>query len=326
MKQKSVSIYAYILWAMVAAVLLYFSFEGVDWAAFIRDLRSCSWVLVLASMVAGLAAYIIRALRWRLLLRPLDDNVRLVDCYDGFAVGKFTDIFLPHIGEFLRCSYVAKAPLTYDKALGTVLAERAWDMLMLLIITVMTLALGWSRFGDFAVEKIWVPASQNLNFSLWWIVAALLILSLLAVVMVLKNRNRNRHCAKIADFLSGLWRGIVSCMTMRGKGLFLLYTVLLWGMFLLMSLCIIWALPGAPELGCIDALFLMVVGSVASIVPVPGGFGAFHYMIALTLSVIYGVPWESGIIFATLSHESQAVMAVFCGSLAYIHQIFFVNK
>lgn len=327
MKQnRSISPYAYLLWVLVACVLLYFSFVGVEWSDFIDDLKTCRWILVIASMFVGLAAYIVRALRWRMLIRPLTDNVRLSDCYDGFAVGKFADTFIPHIGEFLRCSYVSRPPLKYDKALGTVLTERAWDILSLLVISVLTLALGWERFGSFVVEKIWMPSSQSLNFSLWWIVAAVLAVLVAAVVALLRLKDKNATCAKIALFLSGLWKGALSCLKMRGKWLFLLYTLLLWSLFLLMSLCIIWSLPDAPSLSWTDALFLMVVGSFASIVPVPGGFGAFHYMVALALSVVYGVPWASGIIFATLSHESQAAMAVICGSLAYIHQMFFRKK
>ena len=97
-------------------------------------------------------------------------------------------------------------------------------------------------------------------------------------------------------------------------------------MFLMMSLFIIRALPEQFGLGWVDALFLMLVGSVAGIVPVPGGFGAFHYMVALALSAVYGIPWETGIVFATLSHESQAVMTVVCGAAAYIDQSFIRNK
>ena len=106
MKKGKHSTYQYLVWTAVAVVLLYFSFEGVKWADFLGVLKNCRWGWVLLSMAAGLGAFIIRALRWRLLLKPMNPGIKRIDCYDGFAIGKFTDTFLPHLGEFIRCGYV----------------------------------------------------------------------------------------------------------------------------------------------------------------------------------------------------------------------------
>lgn len=315
--------YRYLVWTAVAAVLLYFSFEGVKWADFLDVLKRCSWGWVLLSMAAGLGAFIIRALRWRLLLLPMAPGTKRTDCYDGFAIGKFTDTFLPHVGEFIRCGYVSGPRLSYDKALATVVVERSWDILTLFALIFLTLAAGWQRFGAFALDNVWTPLSRDGDFSLWWVAAVAGVAAAAAVAAVIRLRGKNPVCAKVARFFSGMWQGASACLRMKGKGLFALYTLLLWVLFLLMSLFIIKALPGQVALGWVDALFLMLVGSVAGIVPVPGGFGAFHYMVALALSAVYGIPWETGIVFATLSHESQAVMTVVCGGVSYIHQSFF---
>ena len=70
----------------------------------------------------------------------------------------------------------------------------------------------------------------------------------------------------------------------------------------------------------VDALFLMVAGSLGWLVPVPGGFGAFHFVVSIALSTIYGIPFELGIIFATLSHESQAITMAVCGGGSYLYE------
>ena len=51
--------------------------------------------------------------------------------------------------------------------------------------------------------------------------------------------------------------------------------------------------------------------------PVPGGFGAFHYIVALALSTVYSLPFDLGIIFATISHESQSLMMAVTGLASY---------
>ena len=66
----------------------------------------------------------------------------------------------------------------------------------------------------------------------------------------------------------------------------------------------------------------MFAGSVSSVVPVPGGFGAFHMVVAGALSSLYGIPFGVGIIFATLSHEAQVVVGAVCGAGSYVYETF----
>ena len=93
-------------------------------------------------------------------------------------------------------------------------------------------------------------------------------------------------------------------------------------MYWSMSAFTMMAMPGLDGLGPVDALFLMVAGSFGWLVPVPGGFGAFHFIVSLALSTIYGIPFETGIIFATLSHESQAITMAGCGGISYLYETF----
>jgi hypothetical protein len=114
---------------------------------------------------------------------------------------------------------------------------------------------------------------------------------------------------------------------------------MIWVYYWLMAACIIWALQCVgPQglstelafaldwigsLGMADALFLMCAGAVSSLIPVPGGFGAFHGVVAGALSSIYGIPFGAGLIFATLSHESQVIVNAACGACSYLHETFF---
>ena len=322
MNDKTVKILKSSFWAVLALVLLWFSFRGVDWGEFWKVIRSSRWGYVLLAMAAGVLSFIFRALRWRLLLLPGEPETRRLDCYDGFTIGKLCDLVIPHVGEFVRCGYVVTPRMTYDKALGTVVLERAWDILMLLLMIVVLLVFRGEQYGGFFLENMLEPVAARLNISLWWLLFLALLFLAAAVWLVFTMRHRSRFCAKVAAFFRGIGQGLSSFVRMKGKGWFLLLTALLWLMFLLMSWFIIKALPMDLGLGLADALFIMLVGSVAGIVPVPGGFGAFHYLVALALQTLYAVPFETGIIFATLSHESQAVTMIVCGLLSYARQAF----
>ena len=106
---------------------------------------------------------------------------------------------------------------------------------------------------------------------------------------------------------------------MPHKGTFLLLTLLMWASFVATSYCTILATPMRDQLDLVDALFLMVVGSFGWVVPVQGGIGAFHFIVSLALVVVYGITQTSGMVFATISHESQAVAMLLFGLFAIIH-------
>ena len=81
-----------------------------------------------------------------------------------------------------------------------------------------------------------------------------------------------------------------------------------------------WAAPFLEGLDMIDALFLSLVGGLGFAVPVPGGIGAFHFIISLALAGLYGIPMEMGIIYATLSHTSQAITQIIFGVGSYAYE------
>ena len=175
------------------------------------------------------------------------------------------------------------------------------------------------------MEKMWRPFQENLSFSLWWLLLALAILCAGAVYAIWRTRARSAFSRAVANVCRGLLQGVLSCLRMKRKWKFFFYTGVIWLMYWLMSAATMSAMPGLDGLGPVDALFLMLAGSFGWLVPVPGGFGAFHFIVSLALSTIYGIPFETGLIFATLSHESQAITMAVCGGISYIDETFRKN-
>ncbi len=192
--------------------------------------------------------------------------------------------------------------------------------MVLLVLLFAFLLLKWEQFGAFFQEKIWVPLAQSLDFSVWWIVALCIACFAAFVYVVMKYSHKSRLLAKVGSVFSGLWTGLVSCFRMEHQWKFHLHTILLWLSYFLMSYTVMKAVPSVDFMNGTDAMFLMLVGSLGWVVPVPGGFGAFHYIVALAISTVYGLPFEMGIVFATLSHESQSIMMVLSGLYSYIYE------
>jgi hypothetical protein len=168
------------------------------------------------------------------------------------------------------------------------------------------------------MESIWLPLSQK--FNMWWAVVVMLAASAAIIYMIWKYRERSTVCSKVWGVFRGVLQGFSSCLRMEKKWLFFAYTALVWMTYWFMAACTMWAAPFLNHLDVIDALFLSLVGGLGFAVPVPGGIGAFHFIIGLTLSAVYGVPMETGIIYATISHTSQAITQIAFGTGSYIYE------
>lgn len=349
MKKKVGNILKYGVSILLAVVLLYCSFKGVNWRDFLEGLGGCRWEYVILSMLFGLLAFFLRALRWRELLLPIDGETSRLTCFNAVNISYLVNIALPRVGEFVRCGYITahsrKDPesedgtrrlASYDKVLGTAALERSADLLAMLGIMVVFLVFTWRRFGGFFSEKIFGAASGEVSGGKVAILVAVIFGVVAAVVCAILFADKWKPLAKVKDFCKGVWTGFLSCFRMKGVWKFFALTAGIWLCYWMMSATILWSLQGispdsvSPELASAvgslqslnltDALFLMIAGSLSSIVPVPGGFGAFHFIVSSAIAYVYGIPAQFGMIFATLSHESQAVNQILWGGVSWISE------
>ncbi len=322
MRKKPKISWSWILMFLLAAVLLYFAFRGVKWSDFISGLASCNFWWILVSMAASVCAFIFRGLRWRYVMLPLNPTITRKEAYDGVTIAYLSNFALPRAGEFVRCGVISSTgKASFESVLGTVVLERSWDMLCYVIVLLGVLLLSWERFGEFMTTQIWGPLMEKLPFDIVWLIVALLLLCALVALFVYRKREslmKVKFVDKIIGVVRGLVQGLAAGLKMEHKWRFILSTVMIWVAYWVMSYSTILAFPQVAGLTASDAAFLMVVGSLGWIIPVQGGIGAYHFVISLALFSIYGIAQTSGVIFATISHESQALTMLVCGALSLI--------
>ncbi|MBR1926728.1 MAG: flippase-like domain-containing protein [Bacteroidales bacterium] len=352
MNKKVGNILKYGLSILLAVALLYFAFRKVDWKDFWAALRACRWEYVLLSVFFGLLTFYLRALRWREILLPIDPSTRTLSCFNGVNIGYAVNMVLPRVGEVLRCTYITahskkvtdpqtgedRRLASFDKVIGTAVLERTVDVIIMLAVLVVFLPFTWDKYGGFFVEKIFGAASGGVTFRKVIILVLVLLALAVSAWVVIRFSERWKPLGKIKDFCKGIWQGFVSCLRMKRAWWFFLLTLLIWVCYWMMSATILWAVQGidtaavpdalasavslTQNMNMADALFLMLAGALSSVVPVPGGFGAFHFIVAGAISYVYGLPFEFGIIFATLSHESQELNQLVWGGISFIIEQF----
>ena len=315
MNDKVSKILKYALSASAALIFLWFSFRDVEWSDFAEGLRSFRLEFVVLSMLAGAVSFWLRGLRWRRLLLPVDPSVTRMTAFNGVNIANISNFVFPRLGEFVRCGVITRrSSVSYDKVLGTVVLERCWELLVMILLLCVVIFAGFDRFGGFFMNEVWAPLSSK-----WWVIPTLLAVMLSGMYLLWTLRERNALCKKVWGVIKGILQGFTSCFHMEKKWLFFAYTLLIWLVYWLMSACIVWAStsPDFASLNIIDALFISLIGGLGFAIPVPGGIGAFHFIIQLALFQVYGIPKDVGLVFATVSHTSQALTQIIFGLFSY---------
>ena len=316
MAKKALKILEYILLFGLGVVLVWFALRGIDWKVFVDNLHTVRWGYVALSALACLCALILRAERWKDMLLPLSPSATFIKAWDANNLGNLSYLVVAGSGDFVRTAGVTNKDFTYDKAFGTVLMERAWDSLMVIVVTVLAIVFKQDAIITFLKESVLKPAAGRLSLKIWIILGLLIVAIVVFCVLIYKLRDKSKFFGKIAEWLKGVFDGLKAFLVMDRKGRFAIYTLMIWFFYVAMCQCVFWAMPGLESLTFADALFLSAIGNFATIVPVPGGMGAFHYLIALAMSQIYGFGWEVGILFATLTHESRTILLVVLGAIS----------
>lgn len=321
--KKLLSFLKYGLLLGVSAFLMWYALKEIDFEKLWAELQNASYGWVLLSLVIGVAAYLSRAYRWQMQIRPTGYNPSLVNTYNAMMVGYVANLVLPRMGEVVRCSMLRRSDgLPVNKGFGTVIAERFVDLLMLLAALTITLLSEFRQIKDFfwgLLNDKYSNLEQTMQ-SLYWLAAIMLVITIVLLLIGLRYLNKLRNHVffqKAAQFVKGMLQGVFSITRLDNKVAFWGHTIFVWLMYYGSSLVVFYALPGTSNLGYGAALSVLVVGSLGMAAPVQGGIGVYHLLVQATL-LLYGVPKEAGMAYALLAHTSQTLLVVLMGVLSFI--------
>jgi uncharacterized protein (TIRG00374 family) len=314
---------------ILGALAVWYCIKSINFDEFIMHLKSVNYFYIGLSLVFGFIAFIIRALRWNILINTLGHKPSTYDTYNAVVTGYIANLAVPRIGELTRCATLYKTNrIPVNSLFGTVITERIIDMLSLFVITFIVFFIRMDLFSTFVSERIiepWKPMLENLSPVSVSLIAIAAIILIVAAYIVFKRLLKHPSMHKFKTMLIGLVDGLKSVFKMNRKFHFIGYTIAIWTCYLLNTYLVMIALPATASLTVADASLLLVLGSLGWVVPVPGGFGTFHALVAWGL-MLYGLSFETGLMFATLSHETQLLVMVFFGLIALISVSVMKNK
>ena len=321
MNKKTSKTLWYVVFLALGVALLWFSFRNIDLSQLWTDIKSAKYSWMLLSLACLAISLYFRALRWNIQIEALGYKTRASSTYGAVLIAYLANCIFPRLGEVARCSVLKrKENIPFDKTFGSVISERIIDLLVLFGLAFLVIVFQWKLLGSLITSWM-VPLLNKLidNVLLGIIV---IVVGIALIIFLIKIIRKNK---KIASLWHGFIDGIKSVVTMKKKWRFILYTLAVWGFYVLMTWLPFYMLTETSHLGVVEAVTLLGIATLGVVAPVPGGIGTYHFIAITLLSGFYGISEQVAGSFAAINHGSQMIFYLITGVLAYV-VMFFCDK
>lgn len=306
---------------LLGITLIWWSLHQIpaeEWTKFTLALKQSKlWIVFPVFIILGLSHFL-RALRWRLIMEPLGYRPSIANTYLAVLIGYLANLAIPRLGEVLKCTLLAKYEhVPAEKIVGTIVAERAFDVVSLGIVFLLALGLqfnvieaGWNQLKSQTTAPM-IDANEG-NWKTYLLVGICIVL--IALFFILRKRIPT-IVASIKKIISDIWEGVMSATKLKQHNLFFLYSFGIWFLYLLATYVGLYATAGT-ESSFATAISCLAYASIGMILT-PGGIGAYAYFMAKVLE-LNGVDYTLGLANGTLQWFSQFLIVIVLGGISLI--------
>ncbi|MCD4773921.1 MAG: flippase-like domain-containing protein [Bacteroidales bacterium] len=331
MKKTIISIVKYLAFLFIGLFLLWLVFRRIDIYQVVDQIVHANYYWILLSFCCAILSHLARAARWNILINQLGNKTKLSTTFYAVMIGYFANMALPRLGEITRCGVLAKKDkISFDSLFGTVVAERVFDMIVLFTMIFFVIVFQLKLVGSFVNKHIFSPLSSEFstNITPIIIIGGIFIMAILLTIFFMKQFmpkiSELSIYTKTKEFITGFFVGIKTIYKLKKKWLFLFYTFVIWFMYFLMTYFVFFTMEATSNLTIIDGITILAIGSLGMVAPVPGGLGAYHFIVKAILVELYFIPSAIAASWATLIHTSQGVLILAVGALSYF--LIFLQK
>jgi uncharacterized protein (TIRG00374 family) len=277
--------------------------------------RANPWLILLAFGIYYLG-FPLRGWRWTRLLRGAGYKVKVKDGTEILFLSWLVNCIVPaKLGDLYR-AYLLKlnSPVSATRTLGTVFMERILDLIAVAALGVLA---GYWHFRDHLNN---LPAAAQVSLTVGVVVVVLLIVAL--VVM----RSFGRRVIgllplphRAVEFYDRFEEGVFGSVGARGMPLLGLMTGLIWLTEALRLYLVVRALGFGVDLGFSGALFVALIGSLLTALPLtPGGIGVVEGGMIGVLTGAFGLSGTHAAAIVLVDRAISVFSIVVLGGIAYM--------
>ena len=307
-----------VLFLSIGIGLMYWAFYKMDMQQVLTSLKKAHYSWVFLAFICGVLSHLSRAIRWRYLLTPMGYTIPVIRSFYAVMSGYLMNFIVPRLGEVSRCALINRTDkIPFEKLVGTVVIERVVDLIITAIISLAILVTQYDLLQNFIAQLLGKSAAGTQTLLL---LGALGVIGLLGLYLVLKFRTKLSHIAlfkKAYTLWDGVLDGLKSITQLKNPWSFVFHSLFIWTMYFMMSWLIFYSLDGTAHLGISAGLTVLLAGTLAIIIPVPGGVGTYHTIVPAAL-LLYGINELDGKTYAIIGHSTQMLMIFIVGGISLI--------
>lgn len=316
---------------MIGVGLLWLAFNNVDLNHVWQTIKTANYSWLIGSMGVAVLSHIFRALRWNQLINQLGYKTKTSTTFYAVMTGYLANLALPRMGEVSRCMVLSrKDNIPFNRLFGTVIAERVFDMIVLVIMIFLIIIFQVDKIGGFINDLIVEPLlgryTNNINAILLVVIIIFASIGLLLLLFFWLRPwlKTTMLYSKIEEFINGVWGGVKSIGKIKNKWFFFFNTFMIWFLYLIMLMMPFYSFEETSHLNIIDGMTVLAIGSLGMLAPVPGGIGAYHFIITELFTELYNIPAYVAAAYATANHAAQTLIIILAGSISYL--LLMLNK
>jgi uncharacterized protein (TIRG00374 family) len=295
---------------------------GIDKIGAAIGSASPLWLAAAAAVI--LPAYIIRAIRWKLLLSPVKKNIRVSSTFWSTGVGFMVNTLVPiRLGEFVRAYILGEKEGTgFAPGFSSIVVERTLDLIGLLSIGIVTMFLVSAQAG-----------LSSLVVNIFTAVAVLIAIILATMIVGIKKEELiirlltgitsrtplvKRYTAKIADFASSLIKGLQGLS--QNPKMFAANISLTWILWLTQASAIYLTFEAfSYPLPFVAAILGSVLMSLSHILPAtPGYVGSYEAFWVLIFTLLGVTQADLLLAIGVISHLVGLLPIVIIGCISVV--------
>ncbi|MFV0248282.1 MAG: lysylphosphatidylglycerol synthase transmembrane domain-containing protein [Tenacibaculum sp.] len=292
---------------VLGGFLVGYSLSSISIKILVLYFKNANYYWIGIGLLFGICSHLSRAYRWKYLLQPLGYNPNFINSIMAVLVAYLVNYAIPRAGEVSRAAVMANYEnIPFEKGLGTIVAERIADLLMILLIICITLFIEYNYIYQLLIK--------NFSIKKIAIILGVLILGIFLFSVYIKKASSGLGF-KIKGFLLGLVQGVASIFKMKYKGAFILHTLFIWLMYLAMFWVTIPSIEGlkAP----LGAVLTGFIAGGFSIAATNGGIGLYPIAVAGAFS-LFNIADEPAKAFGWIMWTAQTAMIIVFGALSFL--------
>lgn len=320
---KKILKYGFSIIILIGSV--YLAVKGIDFAQFGREFLKVDYIWALIPLPIMMFSHILRAYRWKTILKPIFHAKSILNLFSAVMVGYFFNNLTPRGGEFIRpYVYAKREKVSYSSLLATIVLERVLDLITLLALFALAFVILQDKLLKVLPQDI-DPTKIIYVFGIIMVVAIsgfyppFVELILRKIVKPLSENYYNKILEKFNKFRKGF--GIIKRpsaylrLSIESLSIWICYALPMYIMFFGFHF------QNTANLGIWDALLLIIVSGVGyTIAPTPGAIGMYHWLIVTTMVTFYGISREAALTYATITHGLNFITQVGFGAIFLIHE------